>query len=345
LLPPAPPASDPASVTTAKRALILSADSEEPARQAVRIAKRAGASALWLRASTPAIFSAATQEAGSELSVLAVITLLDATVAPANIPRDRNLFGEASDTLLAPDDPATLAWVTNRLLYLAAVPRLAGMIFENVLPDGYRGAGSDRFGGNGWTGGNDNKAGWGYTNAARRRFLREHGADPADLLSSPYNDLAEADSETEAFGTDEALYKDWENARRDSLTGLLTAARNVAGKMPVYLAGEVLFDGGLKNAELDNALFFVPWKSTVGSIGEPPVKDLYRGTWKKIPTVPDAKSGAYLVVMSPRTGLATSELLSRTKRTDTPTLTVVDWSNRTFAEIEAELATQAKKVH
>ncbi|MBC8139928.1 MAG: hypothetical protein H7Y38_00650, partial [Armatimonadetes bacterium] len=334
-LPPVPAKPELAPVTTAKRALLLSADSEESARQSVRIAKRAGASALWLRGSTPAILSAATQEAGGELPVLAVVTLLDATIAPANLPRDADLFGEPSDTLLTPDDAAVVAWVTNRLLYLAAVPRLAGIVFENVLPDGYRGASTDRYGSsNGWTGGND-ETGWGYTNAARRRFLRDHGADPADLIPPGNTGLNEPYSETAAFGADETLAKEWENARRDSIPALLMAARNAAGKMPVYLAGEAKFDGGLK-VELDTAVFFAAWDGT----GEPPIKDLYRGTWNKIPTLPDAKTGAFVAVVSPRTGLAGTELLTRTKRTDTPTLTVVDWSVRTLAEIEAELKRQ-----
>lgn len=335
-LPPMPPTPDSAPVTTAKRARLLSADTEAAARQAVGFAKLAEASALWLRAGTPAILSATTLEAGSELPVLAVITIQDAVNAPANLPRDVSLFGQPSDTPLAPDDPAVIAWAANRMLYLAAVPNLAGIVCESVLPDDYRGADTDRYsGGNGWTGGND-ETGWGYKNAARRRFLREHGADPADLTPS-YNELSEAESETAAFGTDELLTKEWDNARRDSVSALLTAARNAAGEMPVHLAGETQFEG--KGGELDRALFFVPWKGA----DKPPVNGLFRGTWSKIPTVPDAKTGTFIAVVSPHTGLAGTELLARTKRTDTSTLTVVDWSHRPLAEIEAELSAKPPK--
>ncbi|MBC8137382.1 MAG: hypothetical protein H8F28_15995, partial [Fibrella sp.] len=204
----------------------------------------------------------------------------------------------------------------------------------------YRGARADKRELNTWTGETDDTFSgkysrwvrWGYSPAHRRGFLREQGVDPADLVVEEYTGIAEVDNKNQAFGRDEALWKAWLNGKRGRVIPLLKAARVATGKLPVFLEGQTEFWSRAAD-RFDTVRWYAPWKPNA----EPPLIDLYRGGWDGALPVPDVITGTYLAVSGGQTLTPVSEILTRTKRGDTQGLTVIDWSHRTLAEVEAEL--------
>lgn len=333
------------SVDSKGRTLMLAATNETEASLAVRLAIQTGASALWLDA-PPDALKVAVKEAG-KLSVWAVYHPLRAEDAPDAPPRDRNLYGDIAPTVV-PNDPRTIQRAREQARQIATIPHLAGIVLSGVLPTGYRGLYKQNKNSATWTGEskyqNTNDIDeftlqWGYTPLHRRTFLRQQGADPSDILTGDSQSLSESRSDDSLFARDRNLTEAWMQWKQDRCTELLLAIRRETETTPLLLEGEVAFTSitlqQKKEAKTeDRVAYFIPWLAET----EPPLADLYQGGWREAFPVPEAKTNTYLTISSHQTRTPLSEIIERTKRTDTPKLTVIDLSHRSLTEVEAALS-------
>lgn len=288
------------------------------------------------------------------MPVWAVFHPLRAKDTPDGPPRDRNVYNQPAPTTV-PDDPRTVRYAREQARRIASVSRLAGIVLAGAVPTGYRGAYKENEEGGTWTGESPDRitdapdvhaTRWGYTPSHRRAFLRERGADPSDILPGERESIGEARSDDSFFGRDTVLASAWAQWKRDRCADLLRAVRGEIATLPVLLEGEAVFKSvflrqGDRSKSNDCAVFFIPWQAET----EPPLDDLFRGAWRELLPVPDATSGAILVIASDRTKSPASELVERSGRGKEHALTVVDWSHRTLEEVEALCDLEAHQVH
>ncbi len=206
---PAGPLALPADGKT--RALLVAPRTPDEAARAATEARRCGLTQLWVSVPTASesgddVLSAAIAAGqAAHLPVLAVVRLLRQAThrGPAGTgPLDINILGETGSAYAArrapsvrsqpwlagvfdnygdwlrPETRETAAALERRLVELAATPGLAGLVVRDAAARGYDEREEDN------RGERTDSGDWGYSLENRLSFLREHGADPIDLLAA-----------------------------------------------------------------------------------------------------------------------------------------------------------------
>ncbi|WP_395139782.1 hypothetical protein [Armatimonas sp.] len=232
------------------RALLARASTLTEARDLAQAAKSAGALALWLEAPPEVLMVAA------ELRLLPVLGVVSVLRGAPGKP-DLNVLGETSAQyahrrlgVIEPpwldlQDRDTVENAHRRLLALARVAGLAGMVLRDILPPGYGMVAQPERGRYVYGAAGD----LGYSKENRLAFLKAKGVDPADILSESL--YLEGEELNPLVKQDSALGESWQQWRTQRAeafaVSLRQELRRVAPKLPTFLERAALWqnDGWL----------------------------------------------------------------------------------------------------
>lgn len=294
--------------------VIVSVASADEAEQAVRAAASHHLVELWLAlsndpasaagADAPIVEAAVRAGKTAGVSVGAVVCLLTRPAAPNDPGRlDRNVLGQTASAYaaarrrratgaaknadetapeplaqdwLAPDAPGVADALRERLARLVRVPGLAGLVLRDALPPGYRSRKANPDNGNPPFRNAGTAVQLGYTPDQRLAFLRERGADPADIV--PYFFFGKPVPRFPEASNGDPLAGEWAAWRQDRAAALLrgvgAALHQARPDLPVFLRAQAARLVSDDQAEARTDAWYVRWNKP----GDPaaPLPLLYR---------------------------------------------------------------------